>query len=181
MDGAPHDEIKATEWPIEVTEYFLHLAKKCQVKRALHEEASAWYDVRYNAITISAIVLTLVIASVSALPLDGPWFKYAVSVMALVSASASSIIKKLGYEALMQRHLLAAQQFLDLRETIEVELTLSPSETSHKAFIRQVSQRYRAIVAAAPSVLARRLVAPSEAVVALTPLKAEFGEQACEV
>jgi len=125
----------------------------------VHEEMASWYAVRNNVITVSMIIAGVVITTVTQLPLDGPWMKFALAVLGVLSTALASIVKFLGYEAKNKAHVLVAQQFLNLRQDIELQLCLPV--TDEAAFVVGLSKSYRAIIAASPvTAFDRRSMAP---------------------
>lgn len=139
------------DWTEMVLRYVTNVASTCKKKRKIHDASSNWYQSRFAMVTIFSILLSAAITAISQLPLEGPNFKYAVGILALLSTTVAAIIKFIGYERYQTRHHLTSQLFLELRESIQVQLCMDPMYRQNGyVYMLYISKTYRSILSQAP-------------------------------
>lgn len=140
------------DWTTLVALYVISIAKKCKLKRKIHDESSHWYARRFNIVTIALILLGALITAIAWFQSPATWVKYIIFLLGLASTTAAAIVKFLKYEQLQTQHLLASQKFLDLREGIQEQFCLNPTKRQNGyTYLALVSKTFRSIVKEAPA------------------------------
>lgn len=115
-------------WTTDLESYVLNIQIKCIEFRNIHEQAAIYYERSYHYFTLFLILLSLVSSILSTLDifLLEIYYKYTLTILALIQTTFVTINKFLGYQELYTQHRLGSQRFLELNQNITQEM-LAPA------------------------------------------------------
>lgn len=159
-------------------DYAIYVAKKCRIRRELHNEAREHYSRLFHILSIASILLGFVITAVSQLPQDISWLRYVLLLLTVSSTALSTALKFLKYESLITEHQAAAHKYLQLRDSIRLKVCSSDYKlgVQQDAFITHISDQYEMALGASPPVTK----ACEEGTAAPSALPGAFEELLCD-